>query len=110
MAHAALKQHHDNSRLDAAHVCLQALPAFERHHRDDMRPRMAITTALDYADGRLDVMADHQALERCRQWVAASAREAINPQSKAAALAVAATCEPTVNIEAVRRLVSAALD
>lgn len=111
MAQAALAQPPiDENRLEAAHLAMSALHVYERHNAKDTRPRMALATAFDFGKGRLDVMADKHALELCRLWADKSAKAAGNPQARAAALAVAAACESTVNIEAVQRLVSAALE
>lgn len=100
----------DERRLEAAHLAMSALHAYERANPNDLRPRMAITAALDYGTGRLNIMTDSAALENCRQWAANAASNASNHQAKAAALAIAAACEPIVSLSAVQRLVAAALE
>lgn len=110
MGYAAEAITMDEIRMEAALLAQESLGVFERHNHGITAPRMAITTAIDFANGRLDVMADHEALERSRQWAAEAARNTEHLKAKAAALAVAATCEKTVNLDAVKRLVQTALD
>ena len=70
----------------AEQCAARALPVFEVHSRDDLRPREALVAALAFADG-----AERSGTLRKAAWAAeAAARDAANPAATAAARAAAA--------------------
>ena len=93
-------------RLFAADCAERVLPIFEKQYPDDKRPRQAIQSARDFANGKIDAAAGDAARDAARDAVRDAAGDAAGAAARDAAWAAADAARAAERAWQVKRLVA----